>query len=170
MSTIKFLITGLVGVMLVVFAGLGTARTEQVKILNRAVIKIDSLSCGGCFSTISAGLSPLEGYSGMGANLFRKLIAVDFTAPLTKEEISKILSEVGYPGQVQSVDAISEKESFAYLESQESDLASRGGGSCCRGGGPVGNANQDSKRQVLPAGGSCCSLPDVNTTIPGKAL
>lgn len=123
--------------------------------LNRAVIKIDSLSCGGCFSTINAGLIQLEGYSGMGANFFRKVIAVDFTAPLTPEKISKKLAEVGYPGELDSVEQISEKESFAYLESKRERFGRAGGcgvGSCGSGRPLAGPSPQ--------TGGSCCDLPE----------
>ena len=171
MNKIKLLIIVIVGMALVLAAGLTMAEKDQTKALNRAVIKVDSLSCGGCFSTISAGLVTLEGYSGMGANLFRKLIAVDFIAPLTKEDISKKLSEVGYPGEIKYVEPISETESFAYIESREAGLRSDGGGSCCSVGEvPANNTSQGSKLQSLPSGGSCCSDPQVSSKIPGQAL
>ncbi|MFH2057437.1 MAG: heavy-metal-associated domain-containing protein [Pseudomonadota bacterium] len=171
MNKIKVLIIGIVGMVLVLTVVPATSQTDQRKPINRAVIKVDSLSCGGCFSTISAGLVTLEGYSGMGVNLFRKLIAVDFIAPLTKEDISKKLSEVGYPGQVKYVDAISEKESFAYLDSREAGLRSSSGGGCCSvSEAPANNTSKDSKPQSVPSGGSCCSNPGANSTIPGQTL
>ena len=158
------MIIGLIGLVLVLATGLGMAEKPQNQALNRAILKIDSLSCGGCFSTINAGLAPLEGYSGMGANLFRKLVAVDFTAPLTAEKISQTLSEVGYPGTLQAVDAISEKESFAYLESRRSGFGSNGGSCCSRG--PSTSANGPNPRkstgQIGPNGGSCCTRPTVS--------
>ncbi len=140
-------------------AGLGITEESKSQNINRAVIKIDTLSCGGCFSTISAGLSPLEGYSGMGANLFRKLIAVDFVAPLTKEKISEKLAEVGYPGIIDYVNPISEKESFAYLEAKRTGFAPGGGGGCCSSGGSPGATAQGNSNSLLPSGGSCCTLP-----------
>ncbi len=121
---------GVLGLFFIWTANPATAEKHDTGTLQRAVIKIDTLSCGACFETISAGLSPLKGYSGMGTNLFRKLIAVDFTEPLTAEEISKKLSEVGYPGTVETIEPVTEKESFAYLESKRTGLKT-GGGSCC---------------------------------------
>lgn len=112
-------------------AGFAIAEKKTDQSLNRAIIKVDKLTCGACFSTISSGLETLDGYSGMGANLFRKLIAVDFSVPLTQEAIAEKLTEVGYPGTVKSVGTISEKESFAKLESRGGGLCNNGGGGCC---------------------------------------
>ncbi len=156
---VNYFLTGMIGMFLFLAAGLSAAQEDQAKSLHRAVIRIDTLSCSGCFSTINAGLASLDGYSGMGANLFRKLIAVDFTAPLTKEDISRKLAEVGYPGQVKAVNSITEKESFAYIESKRAGFRSNGGGCCSGGGYPGSAANQGGAGQTLPSGGSCCTLP-----------
>jgi len=152
------MILGFAGLALVLIAGLAIAEKPQSQELSRAVVKIDSLSCGGCFSTINAGLAPLEGYSGMGANLFRKLIAIDFIAPMTVEKISQTLIDLGYPGKLETVNVISKAESFAYLESKRTGFIS-GGGSC--GGGYVGRRsnNLDSTEKSGSYSGSCCSLP-----------
>lgn len=147
-------------VVLLAGAGLVTAEKSEKSNLNRAIIKIDTLSCGGCFSTINAGMVTLEGYNGMGANLFRKLIAVDFSAPLTPEKITDKLSEVGYPGTLESVEQVSEKESFAY---QQSRRKSYGGGGCCSAGPAVSQ-----KSAPIPQGGSCCALPPKNNANPAK--
>jgi copper chaperone CopZ len=160
----NYIILGFVVLVMFLMAGWVLAEKPLNKDLSRAVLKIDSLSCGGCFSTISAGLTPLEGYSGMGANLFRKLIAIDFTAPLTAEKISQTLVELGYPGKLETIDAISKKESFVYLESKRTGVAS-GGGSCCSGSSvPVdnGNTNEGPSSLILSQGSSCCVLPGVS--------
>jgi len=161
----KHIIIGFAGLVLILTAGLVMAEKPQSKDLSRAVLKIDNLSCGGCFYTINAGLTSLEGYSGMGANLFRKLIAIDFAPPLTAQKISQTLSDIGYPGKLETVDAISQKESFAYLESKRTGFRP-GGGSCCSGKGPQGNTgtggNQGSSNLTTPPGGSCCALPGVS--------
>ncbi|MBC8438487.1 MAG: heavy-metal-associated domain-containing protein [Deltaproteobacteria bacterium] len=158
MKKINYIILGFVGLALVLTAGLVVAEKPRAKELSRAVLKIDSLSCGGCFSTINAGLAPLEGYSGMGANLFRKLIAIDFIPPLTAEKISQALIDAGYPGKLETVDSISKEESFAYLESKRTGFIS--GGSSC-GGGYAGrsNGNQGSSGKAPSPSGSCCPLP-----------
>lgn len=163
MNKMKQFIIGFVGLTVVLMTGLLMAGTPQDQGIKRAVIKIDSLSCGGCFSTISTGLSPLEGYSGMGTNLFRKLIAVDFESPLTAEKITQKLTEVGYPGKLEAVDAISKKETFAYMESKRTGFASGKGGGCCSGGGlPPKGSNQGLSKSISPSGGSCCILPGVS--------
>lgn len=150
---------GAVGAAVILWFGAALAEKPQVQELNRAILKIDNLSCGGCFSTINAGLSPLAGYSGMGANLFRKLVAIDFSPPLTPEKISQKLVDVGYPGKLEAVEPISEKESFAYLESKRTGFGA--GGSCCSSGqGPgINSQKQGDVNQALPSGGSCCTLP-----------
>ena len=130
-KSIKYFMMGAIGLFFILAADRVTAENTDTGAIRRAVIKIDTLSCGGCFNTISEALSPLNGYSGMGANLFRKRIAVDFTDPLTAEEISRKLSDAGYPGTIETVEPVSEKESFAYLESKRTGFKS-GGGFCCR--------------------------------------
>ena len=129
-KSIKYLILGAVGVFILFTADRVTAERTEAGGMRRAIIKIDALSCGGCFNTISQGLSQLKGYSGMGMNLFRKRIAVDFTVPLTAEEITRTLSQVGYPGTVETLESVPEKESFAYPD-QKRACAGPGQGSCC---------------------------------------
>ncbi|WP_457552511.1 heavy-metal-associated domain-containing protein [Desulfobacula sp.] len=158
MKKINYMILGFIGLVMVLMSGLGLAQKTPTQDLSRAVLKIDGLSCGGCFSTINAGLNSLEGYSGMGANLFRKLIAVDFALPLTAEKISQTLSELGYPGKLETIDVISKKESFAYIESRKTGPGS-GGGSCCSGNGYPGSGNQSSSQVTPSPSGSCCLLP-----------
>jgi copper chaperone CopZ len=153
-KTTKYIILGFVGLLLILMTGLVVAENPDAQDLSRAVLKIDSLSCGGCFSTINAGLTPLEGYSGMGANLFRKLIAIDFVTPLTAQKISRTLSDMGYPGKLETVDVISQKESFAYLESKRTGFIS-GGGSCCSG-------KQGASDLTTAPSGSCCTLPGIS--------
>jgi hypothetical protein len=155
----KHIMIGLVGLILVLTTGVGIAQEPQT--LSRAVLKIDRLTSGESFNIINSGFASLEGFSGIGANLFRKLIAIDFTAPLTGQKISEMLSLLGYPGKLESVDVISEKESFAYLEYKRTGSGSCGGGSC--GVTPPPSSSQNNKSQPeksLPqTGGSCCSLP-----------
>ncbi|MCD4723030.1 MAG: hypothetical protein K8S13_24700 [Desulfobacula sp.] len=58
MKTTKQFIFGFVGLVLIFMTGLVMAEKPDTRDLSRAVLKIDSLSCGGCFSTINAGLTP----------------------------------------------------------------------------------------------------------------
>lgn len=147
------------GMAIMFGTGAGSAQTPENETLNRAIIRIDTLSCGGCFSAISESLSSLDGYSGMGANLFRKLIAVDFGAPLTPEKIFAKLAEAGYTGQLEGVEAVSQKESFAYRQSNQNAYRSDGG--CCSR-----RASLQEKRISDSSGGSCCALPPSGQKIP----
>lgn len=163
MTYARQMIIGSIGLLLVLGTGLVMAEKPQSQTLERAVLKIESLSCGGCFSTINSGLASLDGYSGMGANLFRKRVAIDFTLPLTAEKISQTLLDVGYPGTLETVYSISEKESFAYLESRRTGPEASGG-SCCSTGPPLADNRTNTQRsigQIIPDGGSCCTLPGV---------
>lgn len=151
--------------VILLIAGVVVAETKKKEQIKRAVLKIDSLSCGGCFTTISTGLSPLKGYSGMGANLWRKLVAVDFVPPLTPELITKTVTDSGYPATLEYVDDIRGKESFAYLESKRRPFAGAGG--CCGGGYP-GQPKQAPQNNISPgAGGSCCPVPAASQKTKG---
>ena len=130
MKSIRYLILVAVGVFILFAADRVTAERTEAGGIRRAIIKIDALSCGGCFNTISQALSPLKGYSGMGMNLFRKRIAVDFTEPMTEEEITRTLSQVGYPGTIETVESVPENEAFAYPDQKRAG-AGPGQGSCC---------------------------------------
>jgi copper chaperone CopZ len=140
----------------------GTVTAEETKdgSVKRAVFKVENLTCGACFTNINSALSPLEGFAGMGSNLFRKLIAVDFAGPLTTEEIGAAITKKGYPATLTSVDPVMEKESFAYLNSNRGPVS---GGGCCSGGTPpVAERSQVPQSQVpqsgITGGGSCCIL------------
>jgi len=157
----KQIISGSMLMVLILMAGFAIAGNLEEKKLKRAILKIESLSCGGCFSAIYSGLSPLEGYSGMGTNLFRKLVAIDFSAPLTSGKIKEQLEKAGYPGTLKTIDDILEKESFAFLESRKTAFASDG--SCCSDSAPqLGSKNQGSSGRIDLSGGSCCTLPGIS--------
>ncbi len=159
--------------MLFVTMGTATAGDTKEESIQRAVFKVENMTCGACFTNINAGISPLEGFSGMGVNLFRKLVAVDFIGQLSAEEIGAAITKSGYPATLESVDPIMKKESFAYLNTRQKGPGS--GGGCCSGGSdPVASQGQPSLPQSglqgggsLP-GGSCCSLP--GSSLPGGSL
>lgn len=110
-----------------------TAEETASASTQRAVFQVENLTCGACFSKINLGLGNLEGFSGMGANMLRNLVAVDFKGPLTPEEIETAITGLGYPATLTSVEALDEKQTFAYMQSLR-----RGGGygrgGCCGGG------------------------------------
>lgn len=114
----------------------------------------------------------------MGANLFRKLVAVDFVGPLSTDEIKEAITKKGYPATLESVDPIMEKESFAYLDIRQKGAGF--GGGCCSGGKGPASQGQPSRsvepQSVKPqsqeslsgitGGGSCCTLPKASQLPP----
>ena len=90
------------------------------KTTQRAVFKVGNLTCGACLSKINAELGPMEGFTGMGANLLRNMVAVDFVEPLTQEKIGAAITNLGYPATLDTVDAIGEKEIFCNCNSIQS--------------------------------------------------
>jgi len=149
-----------------VIAGNTLVPEEEDGPLQRAVFKVENLTCGACFSNINAGLSPLEGFSGMGANLFRKRVAVDFVGSLSVDKIRSAIAQKGYPATLESVEPIMEKESFAYLNTRQKGAGA--GGCCSRGNAGAGQGQlplpaEPSPREPLSGiagGGSCCTLPN----------
>jgi copper chaperone CopZ len=161
LKKLNFLIVLALALSIVAVSGMAIAEKKDANILKRTVIKVDNLSRGGCFATISQSLTPMEGFSGFGANLLRKLIAVDFVPPLTPEVIVKTIIESGYPAKLESTNNITEKESFAYIQ-QKRNLYSgsngQGKGSCCSVSSSAPNPTVDTSknRTSYNSGGSSC--------------
>lgn len=151
----------LAGALLFIAVAVVTAQNSQTKAesdqtTQRAVFKVDNMTCGACLSKINAELEPLEGFTGMGANLLRKMVAVDFITPLTPEKIGLAITNLGYPATLDEVDVIGEKETFAYMQSQRGG-SGYGSGGCCGGGSAA-----PARATECPNGGqtgSGCGLP-----------
>ena len=165
MKKLKFLIVLAIALSIVAVSGMVIAEKNDANVLQRAVLKVENLSCGGCFTTINQSLSPMEGFSGFGANLLRKLIAVDFIPPLTPEVIAKTITESGYRAKLESTSDITEKESFVYIQ-QKRNLYSgsngQGKGSCCSVNSVSSSApnpavdTSKNRTSYNSGGGSCC--------------
>lgn len=108
--------------------GPASAQGPDPATIQRAVLKVGNISCSGCFSAVSDRLSKLEGFSGMGVNLFTKKVAVDFAPPATAEIVRETIQELGFSVSLTSVDPVEEKESFAYLHTRLGQTAG-----CCTG-------------------------------------
>lgn len=161
MKKLNFLIVLALAFSIIAVSGIVTAEKNDANVLKRTVLKVDNLSCGGCFTTISQSLTSMEGFSGFGANLLRKLIAVDFVPPLTPEAIAKTITESGYPAKLESTNNISEKESFAYIQKKRNLYTGSNGlgkGSCCSysrsAPNPIVDTSQN--RTFYNSGGSSC--------------
>ncbi len=157
LKKLNILIALAVVLSLIAVSGMVIAEKTDGIGLKRAVLKVENLSCGGCFTTINQSLDSLEGFSGFGANLLRNLVAVDFLPPLTSETIAQTITDSGYPATLESTDDIIEKESFAYIQKKKnlySGNYGQGQGSCCSTGSPA--VNQADTRSYNSGGGSCC--------------
>ena len=146
-----------------VVSGFVIAENKNMGELKRAIFNVDNLSCGGCFTNINQSLTPIEGFSGFGANLFRKLVAVDFLPPLTAEAIAKTITDQGYPATIESVQDITEKESFAVVHAKRNLYSGCGGQSSC--GNPPATTAISATQNTTPynsGGRSCCATPPAN--------
>ncbi|GEM_PF-3554563 len=153
MKKFYFLVLFTVMVIVPALSGFVTAGNGQE--LKRVILQVDNISCGGCFTNISQTLAPLQGFSGVGANLLKKVVAVDFTPPLTAETIAKTISNQGYPATIESVRDITEKESFAIVQARRNRYRGCGAQESC------GRFIQG--RTSYQYGGSqCCGVPDTD--------
>ena len=146
-------------------SGFVLAENREAQELKRGIFKVDNLSCGRCFTTINQSLALKEGFSGFGANLFRKLVAVDFLPPLTAEAITKIITDQGYPATVESVQDITKKESFAIVHAKRNSYSGCSGGSqsSCSGSSSGKSANAEQSQSAYNSGGaSCCASLSTN--------
>ncbi len=165
MKKIHFLIILVAVLSIFVISGFVVAENKDKSELKRAIFTVDNLTCGGCFTNINQSLEPKEGFSGFGANLFRKLVAVDFLPPLTAEAIAKTITDQGYPAKVESVQEITEKESFAVVHAKRNLYSGCSGGrrSSCGGSPPATTASTTKKQTPYNSGGgSCCAAPPAN--------
>ncbi len=80
------------------------------------------------------------------------------------EEIGAAITGLGYPATLDSVDPLSEKETFAYMESQRKGSGSGGGGCCGGGSAPAASPS-------CPGGGqSGCGLPSATPANTSKDI
>lgn len=60
---------------------------------------IPNISCGHCVRTIENELSELDGVQKVKADAEDKTVAVDWSSPLTEEDIRNLLSSINYPAE-----------------------------------------------------------------------
>lgn len=127
----------------------GTVPADEAKVFaaRRAIFKVDNLSCGSCLRAINQGLSSMDGFSGMGTNLFRRRVAVDFVDPLSAQKLGQAITGLGYPATLDSVAPVTQEESFAYLQALR--RGSGTGAGCCAPG--ITNAGCNSGNAPPPA-------------------
>lgn len=60
-------------------------------------VKAPNISCGHCVHTIQDEVGELPGVKGVQAKEDTKLVTITFEPPTTREEIEKLMAEIGYP-------------------------------------------------------------------------
>ncbi len=63
------------------------------------IFKIPKISCGHCVNSIKNELSELAGVQSVKGNAELKKITVEWSAPLTEEEIRNVLESINYPAE-----------------------------------------------------------------------
>ena len=62
-------------------------------------VKAPNISCGHCVHTIQNEVGELPGVKSVQAKEETKLVTISFEPPATREEIEKLMAEIGYPIQ-----------------------------------------------------------------------
>lgn len=62
-------------------------------------VKAPNISCGHCVHTIQNEVGELPGVKSVQAKEDTKLVTISFEPPATREEIEKLMAEIGYPIQ-----------------------------------------------------------------------
>ncbi len=65
--------------------------------MSTITLKTPAISCGHCVHTIQSELGELPGITSVQADQTTKLVTINFDSPATKDEIEKLLAEIGYP-------------------------------------------------------------------------
>lgn len=60
-------------------------------------IKVPAMNCNHCVAAINRELAELAGIEGVDADLSSKMVTVRWSNPASWVEISKTLTEIGYP-------------------------------------------------------------------------
>lgn len=60
-------------------------------------VKAPNISCGHCVHTIQNEVGELPGVNSVQAKEDTKLVTISFGPPATREEIEKLMAEIGYP-------------------------------------------------------------------------
>ena len=62
-------------------------------------VKAPAISCGHCVHTIQTEVGELAGVKSVQAVQDTKLVTFSFDAPATREQIEKLMAEIGYPAE-----------------------------------------------------------------------
>ena len=64
--------------------------------MNKLTYTIPSISCGHCKMTIEREVSGIDGVTSVEVDVRTKQAVIDFELPVTEEQISSMLVEIGF--------------------------------------------------------------------------
>jgi copper chaperone CopZ len=62
-------------------------------------VRAPAISCGHCVHTIQSEVGELAGVKAVKAAQDTRLVTITFEAPATREQIEKLMAEIGYPAE-----------------------------------------------------------------------
>src|SRR5210317_1149939 len=77
--------------------------------VKRSNFIVGNLSCTSCLATIEAELKGVPGALGMNADLLQGRITIDHLSSLDHDQISLIISKLGYPAAMEWTATVPEK-------------------------------------------------------------
>jgi copper chaperone CopZ len=128
--------------MTVVALSLALIVSEVIAVgTTRSTFKVENLSCGSCLSKINYELKEYEGMVGMGADLLKGLVTVDYKAPLTGDHIASVITALGYPATLLDESEVADLQEEPEGHDQQKNSAGPGCSGCKLGGECAGSAS-----------------------------
>ncbi len=144
-----FLAIGLITATVILSISLVTAKNINTdKEVERSFFQVENLTCGSCIVEIEKELKTHVGIVSLAADLSMKLVAIDHTPDLSKEQIAAAITKTGYTAK-----ALTKKELFILSEKAVTAAEQQGSscgisGKCCGGSkdNSVSSANEQDKQ------------------------
>ena len=135
MKTQRKIIIGMAISMLVGFFIAFQAQAVEVK---RSNFTVSNLSCTSCLATIETELKGVPGTLGMSANIRQGRVTVDHLASLEYDQISTIISRLGYPAAMEWTATIPERSTNRFAANSPYRSGCSSGGCGTAGGAGAG--------------------------------
>ena len=102
--------------------------------VQRTSFIVNNLSCSSCLATIEAELKGLPGTIGMDANLQQGRVTVDHQPELDSEKIALVITNVGYPAEVNWTATVPDQNVTRYQQRSKYSSGCSSGGCGSSGG------------------------------------
>ncbi len=106
--------------------------------IRRTSLLVKNLSCSSCLKEIEAELKKLPGPPGMSADLGRTIIWVDHRAELDCNRIAQIVSDLGYPAEVDWTAQLNRRYALTFATAGQDGGSNPSSGDCGSGSGGCG--------------------------------